>query len=64
MGEYEFQLKRTKLKYYHSMNKPSKLMVRKVAAVRHKARIPFITSQTHNRKLADPQDMADEFSEF
>lgn len=64
MGEYEYQLKRTKLTYYHSMNKPSKFMARRVAAARSKTKIPFLISQTRGHKITDPQDIADNFSEF
>lgn len=37
-------------------------MAKRVVAARHKAKILFLISQTHNHKLTDPQDIADEFT--
>lgn len=64
MDEYEYQVKKTKLTYYHAMNKPSRLMARRVAAARTKTRIPFLISQSHNGKIIDPQKIVNAFSEF
>lgn len=63
MTDYETQLKKSKIKHYNLMNKPSKLMAKRVAAVRHK-KIPFLFSHTQNHKLSHPQDISDEFGKF
>lgn len=64
LSNYEYQLKRSKVKYYHSINKPCKLMEKRVASVRGSSWIPYILSRSHNHKVIDPQDIADEFSAF
>lgn len=64
LSDYEYQLKRSKVKYYHSINKPSKLMAKRVASVKGSTRIPYLISSSHNGKLYDPQAIADEFSNF
>lgn len=46
------------------MNKPSRLMARRVAAAQTKTKIPFLISQTHKHKITDPQEIANDFSEF
>lgn len=64
MNNFEYQLKRSKLTHYHFMNKPSRLMARKVASIRGSTRIPHLRSQSGNHKIINPQDIADEFSDF
>lgn len=39
-------------------------MAKRVASARHASKIPYIISQSHNGKLLNPQDIADEFSDF
>lgn len=46
------------------MNKPSKLMARRVAAVRQKTKIPFVLSGENNHKLYHPNQIADEFRNY
>lgn len=64
MNEYESQLKQSKVAHYHLMNNPSKLMARRVAAVRHKTKIPFLLFPTRSHKICNPQDIADAFSDY
>lgn len=64
MSENKSQLKRSKITHYHLMNKPSKLMARRVAMVKHKTKIPFLTAQSRGCKLFNPLDIANEFSDF
>lgn len=64
MADFESQLKKSKIRHYNLMNKPSKLMARRVAAVRCKTKIPFIYDQTSKHKILHPQEIADEFSKF
>lgn len=46
------------------MNKPSKLMARRVAAARYKIEIPYLLSPDQTHKISHPQDIADSFSDF
>lgn len=64
MGEYEIQLKCSKIAHYNLMSKPNKLMARRVAVARHKTKIPYILSQTHAHKICHPLAIADTFSYF
>lgn len=63
MNEFDTQLKRSRVTHYTLMNKLSRLMARKVAAVRHQLKIPFILSQTLPHKI-HPQDIVDKLREF
>lgn len=64
MFEFEAQIKYSKIKHYNLMNKPSKLMARRVAAARCKTRVPFLYSHARGHKLSHPQAISDEFGEF
>lgn len=64
INEYENQLKRTKVAHYSLMNKPSRLMARRVAAVRHKTKIHFLFTPQQTHKIYNPQDIANAFSNF
>lgn len=64
MNEHESQLRKSRITYYNLMNKPSKLMARRVAAVRHKTKILFLISQSRDYKITNPKDIANEFSDF
>lgn len=46
------------------MNKPSRIMARRVAAARTKTKIPYLVSQMHQHKITDPQEIANGFSKF
>lgn len=58
MGEYEQQIKRFRFTHYHSINKPSKQMARRLAAAREKNRIPYLLSSRHQQKIVNPSEMA------
>lgn len=62
MGEFENQLKKSKVAHCNLMNEPSKLMARRVAAVRHKTKIPFLQSHPLQYKISHLQKIANEFS--
>lgn len=58
MNEFETQLNKSKVTHYNLINKPSKLMYRRVAAVRHKTKIPFLLSHAQKHKLSHPQEIS------
>lgn len=64
LQQQKTQLKKSKIADYNLMNKPSRLMARRVAAAWHKTKIPLLWSPTSQSKLFSPQDIADSFSAF